>query len=139
MAEKIIRCDWCEKDDLYRKYHDEEWGVPVKDDVRHFEFLVLEAMQAGLSWHTVLRKRENFGKAFDNFDFEIIAKYDEKKLSELLSNDGIIRNKAKIIATINNAQKFIELRNEFGTFNKYIWKFVDGSPLVNNFPNTRKN
>jgi DNA-3-methyladenine glycosylase I len=125
------RCEWCEKDDLYRKYHDEEWGVPVRDDQLHFEFLVLEAMQAGLSWHTVLRKRENFRIAFDNFDYEKVAKYDDKKFDELISDAGIIRNKAKINATINNAQRFIEIRNEFGSFDKFIWSFVGGKPQKN--------
>ena len=133
MAEVIIRCEWCEKDELYRKYHDEEWGVPVYDDTKHFEFLVLETMQAGLSWYTVLKKRENFRKAFDNFDFEKIAKYDDRKFAELIADEGIIRNKAKISAAINNAQKFNEVRNEFGTFNKYIWNFVNGSPKINNW------
>jgi DNA-3-methyladenine glycosylase I len=125
------RCQWCEKDDLYRKYHDEEWGVPVRQDSIHFEFLVLEAMQAGLSWHTVLRKRENFRLAFENFDYEKIAKYDEKKFGELLADPGIIRNKLKIAATINNAKKFIEIRNEFGSFDNYIWKFVGGKSVKN--------
>lgn len=125
------RCDWCEKDDLYRKYHDEEWGVPVHDDFLHFEFLVLEAMQAGLSWHTVLKKRENFRLAFDNFDYNKIATYNQNKFDELLSDSGIIRNKMKITAAINNADKFIKIRNEFGSFDSYIWKFVDGHPVKN--------
>lgn len=125
------RCEWCEKDDLYRKYHDEEWGVPVHDDYVHFEFLLLEAMQAGLSWHTVLKKRNNFKEAFDNFDFEKIAKYDDKKFLSLLSNPGIIRNKLKINAAINNAKLFINIREEYGSFDNYIWKFVNGKPILN--------
>lgn len=125
------RCEWCEKDDLYRKYHDEEWGVPVHDDYVHFEFLVLEAMQAGLSWHTVLKKRNNFKEAFDNFDFEKIAKYDDNKFLSLLSNPGIIRNKLKINAAINNAKLFINIREKYGSFDNYIWKFVNGKPILN--------
>ena len=126
-----IRCGWCEKDDLYRKYHDEEWGKPVYDDETIFEFLVLESFQAGLSWYTILNKRENFRKAFDDFDFKKIAKYSDKKVEELLQNQGIIRNRLKILATINNAEKFQEVQKEFGRFSKYIWSFVDGNPIIN--------
>lgn len=126
-----IRCGWCEKDDLYRKYHDEEWGKPVYDDETIFEFLVLESFQAGLSWYTILNKRENFRKAFDDFDFKKIAKYSDKKVEELLQNQGIIRNRLKILATVNNAEKFQEVQKEFGSFSKYIWSFVDGKPIIN--------
>lgn len=126
-----IRCGWCEKDDLYRNYHDEEWGKPVYDDETIFEFLVLESFQAGLSWYTILKKRENFKMAFDNYDYQKIAKYDQNKIDELLLDAGIIRNKLKVFATISNAQKFMEVQKEFGTFSKYIWSFVDGKPIDN--------
>ncbi|WBV57217.1 DNA-3-methyladenine glycosylase I [Chryseobacterium daecheongense] len=126
-----IRCGWCEKDDLYRKYHDEEWGNPVYDDQKIFEFLILESFQAGLSWYTILSKRKHFTKAFDGFDYKKIAKYEDKKIEELMQNSGIIRNRLKILATVNNAQKFMEVRNEFGTFSKYIWGFVGGEPIDN--------
>ena len=134
---KIIRCAWCEKDDLYRKYHDEEWGKPVFDDNTIFEFLVLESFQAGLSWYTILNKRENFKNAFDGFNYRKIANYSENKVEELMQNPGIIRNRLKILATINNAQKFMEVQKEFGTFSKYIWGFVGGEPIVNR-PKTLK-
>lgn len=129
---ELIRCGWCEKDDLYRKYHDEEWGKPVYDDETIFEFLVLESFQAGLSWYTILKKRENFKKAFDEFNYNIIATYSEDKVEDLMNNAGIIRNRLKILATINNAQRFQEVQKEFGSFSKYIWSFVDGKPIVNN-------
>lgn len=125
------RCAWCEKDDLYRNYHDNEWGKPVYDDETIFEFLILETFQAGLSWYTVLSKRENFRKAFDNFDLIKIANYSEDKIAELAENTGIIRNKLKIRATVTNAQAFIKVQEEFGTFSKYIWGFVDGKPIDN--------
>lgn len=125
------RCEWSEKDDLYREYHDFEWGKAVYDDAKLFEFLILESFQAGLSWHTILKKRENFREAFDNFDYKKIAKYDEKKIAELMQNTEIIRNRLKILATINNAQKFLEIQQEYGTFSVYIWSFVDGKPIVN--------
>ena len=134
---EIVRCGWCEKDDLYRKYHDEEWGKPAYDDETIFEFLVLESFQAGLSWYTILKKRENFDKAFDHFDYKKIANYSEEKVEELMNNAGIIRNRLKILATINNAQKFQGVQKEFGSFSKYIWNFVDGKPIVN-LPKTLK-
>jgi DNA-3-methyladenine glycosylase I len=112
-------------------YHDEEWGVPVHDDRKHFEFFLLDCFQAGLSWKTILYKRENFRIAFDNFDFRKVAKYDEQKTDELLNNAGIIRNKAKVHATVNNAERFLEIRKEFGSFDDYIWRFVDGRPIRN--------
>lgn len=128
---ELIRCGWCEKDDLYRKYHDDEWGKPVYGDETIFEFLVLESFQAGLSWYTILNKRENFRNAFDNFNYKKIAKYSESKVEELMQNSGIIRNRLKILATINNAQKFMEVQKKFGSFSKYIWSFVGGKPIVN--------
>ena len=128
---EIIRCGWCEKDDLYRTYHDEEWGKPVYDDETIFEFLILESFQAGLSWHTILKKRENFTAAFDHFDYKKIANYAEDKVEALMNDAGIVRNRLKILATINNAQRFQEVQKEFGTFSNYIWNFVDGKPIIN--------
>ena len=129
--EAKTRCGWCEKDDLYRNYHDNEWGKPVYDDATIFEFLILETFQAGLSWYTVLAKRENFRSAFDNFDLNKVAKYSDKKMEELAEDSGIIRNKLKIKATVTNAQAFIKVQEEFGSFSKYIWGFVDGKPIDN--------
>ncbi|PWN66034.1 DNA-3-methyladenine glycosylase I [Chryseobacterium oncorhynchi] len=126
-----IRCGWCEKDDLYRKYHDEEWGKPVYDDETIFEFLILESFQAGLSWYTILSKRENFRKAFDHFDYRKMAVYSDIKIEELMNNAGIIRNKLKILAAITNAQKFMEVQAEFGSFSQYIWGFIGGKPIDN--------
>ncbi|REE27769.1 DNA-3-methyladenine glycosylase I [Winogradskyella pacifica] len=125
------RCGWCVGDPLYEAYHDEEWGVPVYDDARLFEFLILETFQAGLSWITVLKKRENFRKAFDNFDYKKIVNYDASKVEDLLQDAGIIRNKLKVNATISNAQAFMKIQEEFGSFSKYIWNFVDGTPIKN--------
>ena len=129
------RCGWCVGDPLYEAYHDEEWGVPVFDDDTLFEFLILETFQAGLSWITVLRKRENFRKAFDNFDYKKIAKYQQPKVEDLLQDAGIIRNKLKVNATISNAQAFMKIQEEFGSFSKYIWDFVDGKPTINKLDN----
>ncbi len=129
------RCTWCGNDPLYMAYHDEEWGVPVRDDDTLFEFLILETFQAGLSWITILRKRENFKKAFDNFDYKKIAKYGEDKFNSLLEDAGIIRNKLKIKATITNAQAFMKVQEEFGSFSTYIWKFTNGKQLQNAFAN----
>jgi DNA-3-methyladenine glycosylase I len=126
-----VRCSWVGNDPLYIQYHDEEWGVPLYDEQQLFEFLILETFQAGLSWITVLRKRENFRTALDNFDYLMISNYGEQKIDELLNNAGIIRNKLKIRATISNAIVFMEVQKEFGSFSKYIWKFVDGKPLEN--------
>lgn len=125
------RCGWCQGDELYETYHDQEWGVPVYDDRIFFQFLLLESFQAGLSWITILRKRENFRKAFDNFDYTKIAQYSEDKIKDLRQNKGIIRNKLKINATVNNARCFMNIQNEFGSFSKYIWEFVDHHPLQN--------
>jgi len=130
--ENKTRCAWCEKDDLYRKYHDEEWGKPVYDDATLFEFLILETFQAGLSWYTILTKRENFRKAFDNFDYKKIAQYSEEKIQELLLDAGIIRNKLKVNSAVSNAVAFMKVQEEFGSFSKYIWGFVDGKPIDNN-------
>lgn len=125
------RCEWSGTDELYVKYHDEEWGVPIHDDKVHFEFLILEGAQAGLSWITVLRKRENYRKAFDNFDVKKVAKYTENKIEKLLQNPGIIRNKLKVRSTVSNAKAFLEVQQEFGTFDKYIWQFVNYKPILN--------
>ena len=128
------RCAWVDlsKPD-YIDYHDNEWGVPIHDDRRLFEFLILEGAQAGLSWYTVLRKRENYRRAFDHFDPETVARYDERKVQELLANSGIIRNKSKILAAINNARRFLEIQEQFGSFDAYLWKFVGGRPIVHAF------
>ncbi|MBI1881632.1 MAG: DNA-3-methyladenine glycosylase I, partial [Chloroflexi bacterium] len=127
----IKRCDWVSADPLYLAYHDAEWGVPVHDDRRLFEMLILEGAQAGLSWLTILRKRDNYRQAFDNFDPEIIAGYDERKVEELLANPGIVRNRRKVEATILNARAFQAVRQEFGTFDGYTWQFVGGQPRRN--------
>lgn len=129
------KCGWCEGDELYEEYHDFEWGVPVKDDKTLFEFLILETFQAGLSWITVLRKRENFRKAFDNFDYKKISQYNQDKIDRLLTDSGIIRNKLKIKATVSNAIAFMKVQEEFGSFSTYIWGFVDGKPIKNSFEN----
>jgi DNA-3-methyladenine glycosylase I len=129
------RCNWCGTDPLYMEYHDSEWGVPVYDDDKLFEFLILETFQAGLSWITILRKRENFRKAFDNFDYKKIATYSDEKFDELILDAGIIRNKLKIKATISNAISFMEIQKEFGSFSKYIWSFTNGKPIKNKWDN----
>ncbi|MGB5437131.1 MAG: DNA-3-methyladenine glycosylase I [Maribacter sp.] len=125
------KCGWCVGDDLYEAYHDQEWGVPVQDDATLFEFLILETFQAGLSWITILRKRENFRSAFDQFDYKKIAAYDAAKIEALLQDKGIIRNKLKIRATVTNAHAFMKVQEEFGSFSEYIWSFVDGKPIKN--------
>ncbi|MCC7520293.1 MAG: DNA-3-methyladenine glycosylase I [Flavobacteriaceae bacterium] len=127
------RCQWVSSDPLYLKYHDEEWGVPVYEDQKLFEFLILETFQAGLSWLTVLRKRENFRAAFADFDFHQVATFDEDKIQELLQNAGIIRNQLKIRAAVSNAHAFLKVREEFGSFSAYIWQFTDGKPVVNHW------
>lgn len=132
------RCEWAGNDPLYNAYHDEEWGNPVSDDETLFEFLILETFQAGLSWITILRKRENFRKAFDNFDYRKIATYDQSKIDSLLADAGIIRNKGKIFAAISNAQAFMKIQAEFGSFSNYIWGFVDGKPIVNHFKSLKE-
>ena len=124
------RCEWCTGSELYMKYHDNEWGVPVFNDQKHFEFLVLESAQAGLSWITILKKRENYRKAYDNFDPKKVARYGEAKKTELLADAEIVRNRLKIEASITNAQKFLEIQKEFGSFSNYIWGFTNGKPVV---------
>jgi DNA-3-methyladenine glycosylase I len=124
------RCPWCGVDPLYIAYHDKEWGVPIHDDRKQFEFLVLESAQAGLSWLTVLRKRDHYRKAYDNFDPKKVALYGDNKIAELLANRGLIRNRKKIQSSISNAKRFIDIQREFGSFDQYIWKFVDNRPVV---------
>ncbi len=127
---KIVRCGWA-KNDLAVSYHDQEWGVPQHDDRALFEFLVLEGAQAGLSWDTILRKRENYRPAFDNFDPNKISRYNQRKIDSLMSNEGIVRNRLKILSTVKNAKSFLEVQTEFGSFDRYIWQFVGGRPRVN--------
>jgi DNA-3-methyladenine glycosylase I len=131
-------CSWPKGDSLLIKYHDTEWGVPLHNDKKLFEFLILEGFQAGLSWLTVLKKRENFRKAFDTFDFNKVAKYDQRKINALLQDSGIIRNKLKIESAITNAKAFIDVRKEFGTFNKYIWNFTGNKPIHNEFKSMKE-
>ena len=135
---QMHRCGWCLGNELYEAYHDEEWGVPVKDDATLFEFLVLETFQAGLSWLTILKKRENFRRAFDNFDYLKISRFTETKIEALLQNEGIIRNKLKVRATVSNAQAFMKVQQEFGSFSSYIWDFVDGQPIKNKITNYKE-
>lgn len=127
------RCPWVSDLEIYQKYHDEEWGRPLHDDQKLFELLILEGAQAGLSWLTVLKKRDNYRQAFDNFDPKKIAKYNQTKIDQLLNNEGIIRNRLKIASTIQNAQAFLQIQKEFGSFDKYIWAFVDHKPIQNKF------
>jgi len=127
------RCDWAGSDPLYTAYHDTEWGVPVHDDRLLFEFLILEGAQAGLSWITILKKRENYRKAYDGFDPRKMARYDGKKVKALLNNRGIVRNRLKVAASINNAKAFLKVQKEFGSFDRYIWQFVSGKPIRNKF------
>ena len=134
MQNEKTRCDWA-RNDLAIQYHDKEWGVPQHNDQKLFEFLILEGAQAGLSWDTVLRKRENYRAAFDNFDAKKIALYDEKKKAELLKNEGIIRNRLKIASAIQNADAFLKIQKEFGSFDSYIWNFVGGKPSKNSWGN----
>ena len=132
METSMRRCPWSEQNgELLIKYHDEEWGVPIHDDKKHFEFLVLEINQAGLSWKTVLTKRENYIKAYGYFNPKIIAEYDEVKIAQLLGNAGIIRNRKKIEASVHNVKRFLEIQKEFDSFDSYIWKFVDNIPIMN--------
>lgn len=135
---EIKKCGWCLGDQLYEEYHDNEWGVPVHDDATIFEFLVLETFQAGLSWITILRKRENFRKAFDDFNYKLIADYSEDKIQDLLQDAGIIRNKLKVRGTVTNARLFMQVQEEFGSFSDYIWGFVDGKQLKNKVVDYKK-
>ena len=130
---KTNRCKWCENHPLNIEYHDKEWGKPIYDDQKIFEFLFLETFQAGLSWITILKKRENFRKAFDNFDYIKISKYNKEKIKKLENNADIIRNKLKIKAAKNNASKYINIQKEYGSFSKYIWQFVGNKPITNKF------
>ena len=132
------RCSWCGDDSLYIRYHDKEWGVPNHNDRKLFEFLILEGAQAGLSWITILRKREAYRKAFDNFNFNKVANYNERKIQSLLKDEGIVRNRLKIRSTVQNAKAFLRIRDEFGTFNKYIWQFVDGKPVRNGWKSLKQ-
>ena len=136
MLRQIKRCQWPKNDTLYIEYHDKEWGVPIYNDAIIFESLLLETFQAGLSWMTILKKRDNFRKAFDNFDYQKIANYSDEKLEELREDAGIIRNRLKIKAAKTNAIAFIGVQKEFGSFSKYLWAFVGGNPIKNNFKST---
>ena len=139
MKTEKTRCAWAvATDELYIRYHDEEWGVPVHDDRLLFEFLILEGAQAGLSWRTVLNKRQNYREAFDNFDAEKIARYNDAKITRLLNNPGIIRNKLKVHSAVTNAKAFLKVREEFGTFDAYQWRFVDGRPIINRLKNIKE-
>lgn len=132
MTQTIARCSWCGSDPLYTAYHDQEWGVPLHDDRKLFEFLTLEGAQAGLSWITILRKREAYRRAFAGFDPELVARFDDVKQAELLGDAGIVRNRLKIASTIGNARAFLAVQEEFGSFDSYLWSFVNGTPLQNN-------
>lgn len=136
--QKINRCPWPSNDTLMIKYHDEEWGVPLHDDRKLFEFIILDAFQAGLSWNTIIKKRKNFRKAFDNFNAKKIANYDSEKIKELLNDSGIIRNRMKINATIQNAKAFLRAKKEFGSFDKYIWHFTGGKTIDNKLKDLKK-
>jgi DNA-3-methyladenine glycosylase I len=131
MKKERIRCPWCLGFEQYVEYHDTEWGVPVHDDKKHFEFLILEGAQAGLSWSTILKKREGYRNAFADFNASVVAEFTEKHLEGLLLDPAIVRNRLKVYAAANNARKFLEVQREFGSFDKYIWGFVDGKPIVN--------
>ncbi len=129
----LNRCGWCGDDPLYRQYHDEEWGVPVFDDHKLFEFLILEGAQAGLSWITILRKRQNYLQAFDQLDPTKVALYNSEKIATLLDNDGIVRNKLKVNSAVGNAQRYLEMVDKHGSFSDYLWRFVGGRPVINAF------
>jgi len=137
-SKSVYRCPWCLSSELMIKYHDEEWGIPVHDDRKLFEFMVLDTFQAGLSWNTVLNKRENFRKAFDNFQPEKIARYTEKKIQKLLGNEGIIRNKLKVAGTVTNAKKFLEVQKLQGSFDKFIWQFSDYKTIKNSWQDVKQ-
>lgn len=137
-TKKQNRCPWCLKFDQYIQYHDEEWGKPVHDDNKHFEFLILEGAQAGLSWSTILKKREGYRKLFANFDPVKVARFSDVRLEKLLLDPAIIRNRLKINSAVNNAKRFLEVQKEFGTFNDYIWRFVNGTPIVNKWKSNKE-
>jgi DNA-3-methyladenine glycosylase I len=130
-TDQKFRCPWCLKFDEYIRYHDEEWGRPVHDDQVHFEFLILEGAQAGLSWSTILKKRDGYRKAFASFDPKKVARFSEAKIEKILLDPGVVRNRLKVNAAVNNAKRFLEVQKEFGSFDKYIWSFVGGKPIVN--------
>jgi DNA-3-methyladenine glycosylase I len=134
----LCRCQWAQSDKLMETYHDTEWGIPVHDDRKHFEFLILEGAQAGLSWLTILKRREGYRQAFANFDPQKVAKYSEDKIAELLTFEGIIRNKLKVRAAVNNAKYFLQIQKEFGSFDEYVWQFVNGKPIQNNWKNIKE-
>ncbi|MCI0750780.1 MAG: DNA-3-methyladenine glycosylase I [Flammeovirgaceae bacterium] len=136
--EEKIRCEWCLKFEKYIQYHDEEWGVPVHDDQKHFEFLILEGAQAGLSWSTILNKREGYRKAFADFDPVKVARFTEKRIERILLDPGIVRNRLKVNAAVNNARRFLEVQKEFGKFDTYIWSFVKGKPIVNKWKSLKQ-
>lgn len=138
MSKLFKRCSWCEGIDIYERYHDEEWGVPLHDEQKHFEFLLLETMQAGLSWITILKKRENYRDAFAGFDPNIVAKFDKSKIEELMQNPGIIRNRLKIEAAVNNANRFLYVQQEFGSFDKFIWSFTNGKTVKNKWADLKQ-
>jgi DNA-3-methyladenine glycosylase I len=138
MGDTVTRCPWCLGDPLYVEYHDREWGVPVHDDIKWFEFLVLEGAQAGLNWLLVLKKRENYRRAYQGFDFEKVARFGEERIARLLSNPGLIRNRAKLSASVGNARHFLAVRREFGSFDRYMWSFMDGRPLQNRWRSDRQ-
>lgn len=131
MSDSLIRCPWCEKDNLYRDYHDQEWGVPVHDDRLLFEFLILEGAQAGLSWYTILSKRDAYREAYEGFEPERVARFSDKKTGQLLANPGIVRNRLKIVSSVKNARCFLDTAAEYGSFASYIWGFVGGNPRIN--------
>jgi DNA-3-methyladenine glycosylase I len=138
MPKEKSRCEWATSDPLYTDYHDNEWGIPQHDDIKLFELLILEGAQAGLSWITILRKRENYRVAFNRFDARQIARYDHGKVAALLENPGIVRNRLKVMATIQNAKSFLEVKKEFGTFDRYIWGFVGGQPRKNHWKDSKQ-
>ncbi len=138
MKDARKRCEWCLSDPIYVRYHDKEWGIPLHNDRRLFEMLILEGAQAGLSWITILKKRKNYRKAFDGFDAKKISKYDGKKFKRLMNDAGIVRNRLKIQATIMNAEAFLRVKKEFGTFDRYIWQFVGGKPKVNRWKSLKQ-
>lgn len=138
MSKEKIRCNWCLKFDQYVRYHDEEWGVPVRDDRKHFEFLILEGAQAGLSWSTILKKREGYRKAFADFDPVKVARFTPARIEKILQDPGIVRNRLKVHAAVNNARLFLQIQKEFGSFDEYIWRFVGGKPIVNAWKSLRE-
>lgn len=138
MSKEKIRCNWCLKFDQYVRYHDEEWGVPVRDDRKHFEFLILEGAQAGLSWSTILKKREGYRKAFADFDPAKVARFTPARIEKILQDPRIVRNRLKVHAAVNNARLFLQIQKEFGSFDEYIWRFVGGKPIVNAWKSLRE-